>query len=882
MLLICCMAMSTIGSSFAAASNGQTADNIVNPNSNIENTINNQNPVENLQNNSTNTQNTIQNTSSANQTTTDTASEASTTQTQQSTQSTPITSLNSQNTVNTETNAQSTAPAVNVTNQDSVSSNTNTVSNQVSTQDTINISEEQAAAGDSYTNVHGIWIKAEDAGNITLSELKSANITDIFVKTNLISSPTYKSVLTTIIGKLQNSGIRIHAWITCFKDANGNWIDPANATQRTFLLNGITDILSYSVNGYGVDGIHLDYVRYSGVGDNAAYDNPNATATITSFISQVKQLIISKKPKTALSASVMPEGANNAYYYGQDYGQLAKYLDFIVPMIYKGNYGQNTTWIGTTTKYIADHAIDANGIKIPVIAGLQTYVSDYDTTILNSNELNQDIKSATNNGASGYVLFRYGMISQDFLKPPSFTLSQIKDAAAKVKAFIETNKILPNFVTIGTTQVKMSDFLKLMTTSVLQLNSGKTTPIVLQNVFAPTNSTGSFTSGNINKAGYLDIANRINSYINTNGLAPNYATTTLGKIPYESLVYMYTKILNFSKTNNYLPNYVSMNPTMKIASPKVSTPLTTTFSLDQIKKAATSVKTYIESNQALPSYVTIGTEQVKMTDFLRLLLIGTIEVNEGSKAPISLKTVNASTTPSENITAGNITKTDYVDLAERIKAFIDANGKIPNHATTPLGEMKFESLVYMFSKILNFYNTNNALPSYVSMKSWSNVTKSNDMVVPAELQQYLAATANCQVTNSQIKALAASITSGKTSSYAKAVAIFNWVRDNIGYSFYYNTKYGAVGTLNARTGNCVDTSHLLIALSRAAGLPAKYVHGTCQFSSGSWYGHVWARIWVDGTWYAADATSSRNTFGVVNNWNTATYTLKGTYASLPF
>ena len=70
---------------------------------------------------------------------------------------------------------------------------------------------------------------------------------------------------------------------------------------------------------------------------------------------------------------------------------------------------------------------------------------------------------------------------------------------------------------------------------------------------------------------------------------------------------MYAKILNFSKTNNALPSYVSMNPTMKIAPPKVSTPTTTIFSLDQIKKAATNVKNYIETNKALPNYVTVGT-----------------------------------------------------------------------------------------------------------------------------------------------------------------------------------------------------------------------------------------------------------------------------------
>ncbi|MDD3455098.1 MAG: transglutaminase family protein, partial [Methanobacteriales archaeon] len=94
-------------------------------------------------------------------------------------------------------------------------------------------------------------------------------------------------------------------------------------------------------------------------------------------------------------------------------------------------------------------------------------------------------------------------------------------------------------------------------------------------------------------------------------------------------------------------------------------------------------------------------------------------------------------------------------------------------------------------------------------------------------------------------------------------------------------RYGAVGTLKYRTANCCDHAHLVVALARAAGLPARYVHGICTFSSGT-YGHVWAELYVDGKWYSADATSSRNSLGVINSWNTATATILGTYASLPF
>ena len=454
---------------------------------------------------------------------------------------------------------------------------------------------------------------------------------------------------------------------------------------------------------------------------------------------------------------------------------------------------------------------------------------------------------------------------------PSFTTGDIQSAAAKVKAYIESNHQLPGYVTIGTTQISMPAFLKLMVTGLLQINSKITTSIAFKDVNNPQNSTGSFTKGNINKSSYLDIAQRIKSFISSNGVAPNYATTGLGKVQFEQLVYMFSKVLNYYNTNKALPNYVSMDPGVRISPAQM-------FTIDQIKSAAASVKSYVETNHGLPNYVTIGSVQVKMTDFLRLLIIGTINVNNNSNAQISLQTVNTAAMPAETITSGNLTKANYIDLANRVKAFIDANGALPNYATTNLGKMGYESLIYLYSKILAYDSTNKALPNYVSVSSWSTVST---VPVPADLQKYLKETKNCQVTNSQIQALAKSITSGKSSTYDKAVAIFNWVRDNIAYSFYYNSAKGAVGTLTSRSANCCDTSNLLVALERAAGIPAEYVHGYCKFSDG-WYGHVWTKIWVNGKWYTADAISSSNTFGVINNWNTATVTIYGTYAELPF
>lgn len=68
-----------------------------------------------------------------------------------------------------------------------------------------------------------------------------------------------------------------------------------------------------------------------------------------------------------VSAAVMSEGPGNADAYGQDFEEFGKYLDWICPMIYKGNYKTDTAWIGKSTAYINNKA-SGN-----VITGLQTY-----------------------------------------------------------------------------------------------------------------------------------------------------------------------------------------------------------------------------------------------------------------------------------------------------------------------------------------------------------------------------------------------------------------------------------------------------------------------------------------------------------------------------
>ena len=295
----------------------------------------------------------------------------------------------------------------------------------------------------------------------------------------------------------------------------------------------------------------------------------------------------------------------------------------------------------------------------------------------------------------------------------------------------------------------------------------------------------------------------------------------------------------------------------------------TKVTLNQVIAASKNVKSYIETNKKLPTYVNIGSTKFTNAQYLYVASKAIVNLKKGSTSDLYVLDMNSPSKPGSDATLGNLY--DYESVARNVVSYSDSNAVLPNSANSKVGTIGYNGLVYAFSNVLTYYGNSKSLPNYVTVRAYSY------SVDPA----YLAATANCQVNNAQIKALAAKLTSGKTSDWDKATAIFNYVRDHTSYSFYYNTRYGAVGTLNSGQGNCVDHAHLCNALFRAAGLGARYVHGTCTFSySGSVYGHVWSQVYVNGNWVVADASSNRNSLGNHVSWSSGS--IHGYYTSLSF
>ncbi|WP_407424782.1 Ig-like domain repeat protein, partial [Methanobrevibacter sp.] len=587
------------------------------------------------------------------------------------------------------------------------------------------------------SNVNGYFVFGADMKNVNLNTLSSNGVTDLFLNYYAIEKHG-KSAVENWIGSASKLGIRVHIWMQAFYD-DGGWVNPVSGgSYNTAFSNYKIDEAQNYAKLKGVSGILLDYLRYPGT----AYKTSGGTDAISKFTKLVTDGIHKVNSALIVSATLMPETTSSAYYYGQDYSAISKYVDVVMPMIYKGNYGKSTSWIQTTAKWYVDNS---KGAKVWAV--LQSYKSDDDVTKLSVSALTTDIKSALSGGSNGIIIFRYGL----------------------------TNLI--DFKTVG----------------------------------------GSSTS---------------------------------------------------------------------------SSPGPASISINDILTASNNLKNYYSSNGVMPKTVTAAGHAFTLPEFLYLMTQAAYQLGNSNNAAIKcIYGVKAAANPSGDSINAQLLRKDYLTLAKNVANYIKSNNQAPNYGSSAVGKVSYNVLPDAFSRILAFYKNNDKyMPNYVKIVQGSGSSSSSYSVggmnvrnTITNLGPYYQATSNCQVNNAAIKNLVNSLTAGLTTAKEKATVIFNYVRDKVSYSYYYDTHKGAVGTLNAKSGNCVDQAHLLIAMYRTAGLAARYEHGTCYFTlSGNTYGHVWTQVLIDNVWVVGDPTSERNSFGKVVSWNTNSYTHKAYYASLPF
>ena len=350
-------------------------------------------------------------------------------------------------------------------------------------------------------------------------------------------------------------------------------------------------------------------------------------------------------------------------------------------------------------------------------------------------------------------------------------------------------------------------------------------------------------------------------------------------------------VINLTKT--YTVNFEFKGDINYLASNSGNITVIKDLSLNTILIESANLKKLIELNGTVPKTVKLNKTTHNTEEFLYIMCKAISNINKKSTTNIKIKYMDKAPTPVTKALTGKITKDEITKITNNILNFMNTNLRAPNYVSSSLGNIPYCEVIHMYSKILNFYKTEKRLCNYVTLEKMSsfktntityNISYSvlNDKYKNETLSQYLKSTINCQSNNSQIINLAKSLTSTITNTYLKATEIYNYVRDKIVYSNYNNTKKGAINTLLQKSGNCVDQTHLLIAIARAAGIPSRYIHGTnCKFTSGLKCGHVWAQLLIGDTWVVADTTSSKNSLGIVKNWDINSYTLlrKSNYLS---
>ena len=125
----------------------------------------------------------------------------------------------------------------------------------------------------------------------------------------------------------------------------------------------------------------------------------------------------------------------------------------------------------------------------------------------------------------------------------------------------------------------------------------------------------------------------------------------------------------------------------------------------------------------------------------------------------------------------------------------------------------------------------------------------------ASRQAYLRPEALVQSDDPQILALAQQLTAA-AKPMQSAKNIYHWVIENLHYTHNSPIAHGAQVALSQRSGDCTEYMHLVMALARAAGIPARGVSGYVYSQNGVVKAadyHDWAELYLDGRWQLVDA-----------------------------
>lgn len=175
-----------------------------------------------------------------------------------------------------------------------------------------------------------------------------------------------------------------------------------------------------------------------------------------------------------------------------------------------------------------------------------------------------------------------------------------------------------------------------------------------------------------------------------------------------------------------------------------------------------------------------------------------------------------------------------------INEYTDLFGNVCQRALLPQGQCTIQSLIDVSTT--GFIDVNPAaIPTPI-------------LQLPPEVMSFLLPSRYCLPEFLSQQAI--DITAGYLTGYDKAMAICQYIHDNVVYEYgSSDNNTTAWDAWQNKKGVCRDFAHIGISLCRALDMPARMVVGYL-FELEPMDLHAWYEVFIGGRWYTFDATQS--------------------------
>lgn len=173
-----------------------------------------------------------------------------------------------------------------------------------------------------------------------------------------------------------------------------------------------------------------------------------------------------------------------------------------------------------------------------------------------------------------------------------------------------------------------------------------------------------------------------------------------------------------------------------------------------------------------------------------------------------------------------LSKAQYLDMAERFTKFVEKNEKLPNNISIVNKKMRVSDYTYMFARILAYYDDHKKMPAHVNVnsKAFTKPTESSNEVFNYWVKKF-----------------------GFTPKCIDDVC--DYILKHFNYEFYFDDHKSNKQVIDSKAGNCVDLSQMLSNMAEALGYEWRCIHTKCR-QSGT--GHVYLKLRKGGEWFTRD------------------------------